>query len=63
VETYEEWRLIFEAGHADGLDAVIEEATGASSDEVDIHRAPDDYRAGEPDHGGRPRPGRGVERG
>ena len=37
METYEEWRLIFEVGEASRLGEVIEEALAETSDDVDIH--------------------------
>jgi hypothetical protein len=37
VETYEEWRLIFEVGETNELREIIEEALAETSDDVDIH--------------------------
>jgi hypothetical protein len=45
VETYDEWRLIFEVGNAKGIDDVIEEARAQTSEEVDIHRRGDQVLA------------------
>jgi hypothetical protein len=41
VETYEEWRLIFEVGKAKDVDRAVDDSAERVPDDVDIHRRGD----------------------